>query len=157
MSVDVEGKSLVELLDMLEPAPAPGPVSMMPQTWGWFVLALGLVGLVAFGVLLFLRHRRQSAYRRSALSELATPGLSAASTAAILRRAALVAYPRKRVAGLYGQDWISFLRQTSERTEYPEIVWRSLVEAPYRDVPADPSLTALAKDWIKTHKPERMT
>ena len=50
MSVDVEGKSLVDLLDMLEPAPAPDPVSMVPQTWVWVVLAVLVAGLIAFGV-----------------------------------------------------------------------------------------------------------
>ncbi len=155
MSVDVAGKSLVELLDMLEPAPAPDPVSMMPQTWGWGVLAVVLIGLIAFGVHAFQRHRRLNAYRRQALSELAAADNSAAITAEILRRAALVAFPRNQVAGLYGENWLNFLKQTSGNMSFPDKTFKSLIEAPYRDAPADPDLTTLAKQWIKTHKSDR--
>lgn len=157
MSVDVEGKSLVELLDMLEPAPAPDPISMMPQTWGWAGLALILTGLIVLGVNAVLRHRRANAYRREALVELAAAGDSAAKTAEILRRTALVAFPRKQVASLHGDKWVNFLDQTSEKKSFQENTCRALSEAPYREDSTDPNLTKLARDWIRTHKRERTT
>ncbi|MCG7518221.1 DUF4381 domain-containing protein [Ruegeria sp. Ofav3-42] len=157
MSVDVEGKSLVGLLDMLEPAPAPDPISMMPQTWGWVALALIVVGLIALCLYAVLRHRRTNAYRREALVELAASGDSAAKTAEILRRTALVAFPRKQVASLHGDKWVNFLKQTSEKASFQENACRALIEAPYRTDSTDPNLTKLARDWIKTHKRERAT
>ncbi|WP_282151261.1 DUF4381 domain-containing protein [Ruegeria atlantica] len=155
MSVDVEGKSLVDLLDMLEPAPAPEPISMMPQTWGWGVLALILAGLIILCVYAFLRHRQFNAYRREALIELAASDNDAAKIAEILRRTALVAYPRRKVAALHGEEWTNFLNQTSDNVTFTDGAGRQLVEAPYRDVKADPDLEILARNWIKSHKRER--
>ncbi|NOD46171.1 MULTISPECIES: DUF4381 domain-containing protein [unclassified Ruegeria] len=157
MSVDVEGKSLVDLLDMLEPAPAPGPVSMVPQTWGWVVLGVLVAGLIAFGAHAYLRHRRMNAYRREALTELAVAKDNPAKIAEILRRAALVAFPRSRVAALHGDEWISFLTQTSDHTHFSDVEARVLTAAPYTTIPASPELTKLAQQWIRSHKRERST
>ena len=60
-----------------------------------------------------LRHRRATAWRRAALAELArlAPGLEAGDPAALaglqtlLRRVALVAFPRVEVARLTGEAW----------------------------------------------------
>ena len=155
MSVDVEGKSLVELLDMLNPAPVPSPISMTPQTWGWVVLVIVLAFLVAFGVYLFRRHQKANAYRRCALLELERANDDAAKIADILRRTALAAFPRTQVAGLFGNDWLSFLRQSSGNIKFSKTARRSLLEAPYRSGLSDPELTQLARDWIKSHKVER--
>ncbi|WP_108858576.1 DUF4381 domain-containing protein [Ruegeria sp. Alg231-54] len=155
MSVDVEGKSLVDLLDMLEPAPVPEPISMIPQTWGWGVLALILADLIILAVYAFLRHRQTNAYRREALVELAASDNDAAKIAEILRRTALVAYPRREVAALHGEDWTNFLNQTSDNVSFTDGRSRQLLEAPYRDVKAGPDLKNLARNWIKSHKRER--
>ncbi|WP_282168267.1 DUF4381 domain-containing protein [Ruegeria atlantica] len=155
MSVDVEGKSLVDLLDMLEPAPVPEPISMVPQTWGWSILALILAGLIILGVYAFLRHRQFNAYRREALIELAASDNNAAKIAEILRRTALVAYPRRKVAALHGKEWTNFLNQTSDNVTFTDGAGRQFVEAPYRDAKADPDLEILARNWIKSHKRER--
>ncbi|MBO9445001.1 DUF4381 domain-containing protein [Ruegeria sp. R14_0] len=157
MSVDVEGKSLVDLLDMLEPAPAPDPVSMVPQTWGWVVLAAIIVGLIAFVIHAFLRHRRVNAYRREALTELATAKDNPAKIAEILRRAALVAFPRDKVAGLHGDVWINFLNETFDQKRFSGTEADALTSAPYTTIPANPELTKLAQQWIKSHKRERNT
>ncbi|WP_170463582.1 DUF4381 domain-containing protein [Ruegeria arenilitoris] len=157
MSVDVEGKSLVDLLDMLEPAPPPDPVSMVPQTWGWVVLAVLVAGLIAIGVHVYLRHRRMNAYRREALIELAAAKDNPAKIAEILRRAALVAFPRNQVAGLHGDEWISFLTQTSDNMHFSDADTHTLTAAPYTTIPANPELTKLAQRWITSHKRERNT
>ncbi|NVO55334.1 DUF4381 domain-containing protein [Rhodobacteraceae bacterium B1Z28] len=155
MSVDVEGESLVELLDMLNSAPVPSPISMTPQTWGWVILATVLASLVAFGVYLFRRHQKANAYRHCALSELESANDDAAKIADILRRTALAAFPRTQVAGLFGEDWLSFLRQSSGNIKFSETACRFLLEAPYRGGQSDPELTQLARNWIKSHKVER--
>ncbi|WP_170557212.1 DUF4381 domain-containing protein [Ruegeria atlantica] len=154
MSVDVEGKSLVDLLDMLEPAPAPEPISMMPQTWGWGILAVILVGFIAFGIYALARHRQLNAYRREALAELAASDNDPAKVAEIVRRTALAAYPRRQVAALHGDDWINFLKQNAENISFSENERRQLLEAPYKETKPDPELTKLAHDWIKSHKRE---
>ncbi|WP_170344187.1 DUF4381 domain-containing protein [Ruegeria atlantica] len=155
MSIDTTGKSLVDLLNMLEPAPEPTPISMVPQTWGWLALAVILLGFVGLVCVLFVRRRRANAYRHQALAELANPDITSAKVAEILRRTALVAYPRKQVAGIHGEDWLSFLSQTSDDSTFLSNTGQSLIEAPYKDLPPNRALTQLARHWVKSHKPHR--
>ncbi len=155
MSVDVEGKSLVELLDMLEPAPAPTPIPMTPQTWGWAVLALLLLAVVCYGVYMYRRHRKANAYRRCALADLQAADNDVAKIAEILRRTALAAFPRDQVASLHGSAWVIFLTQSSENISISPPEARALLEAPYRSNTRNPAVAKLARDWIRTHKAQR--
>ncbi|MTH98467.1 DUF4381 domain-containing protein [Roseibium sp. RKSG952] len=152
MSVDTEGKSLVELLDMLEPAPEPVPISMMPQTWGWLAIAMLVAVLIAISLYLFWRHRKANAYRRLALAELRQCDDDCAKVAEILKRTALVAFPRSEVAGLCGKNWLNFLQQTSDNKPIPVETGHALIQAPYRTSISNPSVTELARNWILTHK-----
>lgn len=101
----VPTESLVSLLDQLHDIAEPPPVSMMPATWGWAILAACLLVLLAAGVWAWFRHRRRTAYRRAALAELdelapALVGSNDTSALAVLdrllRRTALVAFPAPR-------------------------------------------------------------
>ncbi|QFT72969.1 DUF4381 domain-containing protein [Ruegeria sp. THAF33] len=157
MSIDTTGKSLVDLLNMLEPAPEPTPVSMFPQTWGLLALAVILLGLVVLVSVLLVRRRRENAYRRHALAELADPDIASAKVAEILRRTALVAYPRRQVAGIHGDDWLNFLSQTSDENPFLSEAGQTLIDAPYKDLPPNRALTQLARHWVKSHKRYRGT
>ncbi len=154
MSTETEGKSLVELLDMLAPAPEPIPISMVPQTWGWIVLAA--VFLIGVGSIIYLlaRYRSANAYRRLALMELKRAGNDPARAANILRRAALAAFPRNEVAGLHGQEWLNFIQHSAEKIQFPDEAGQSLLQAPYREGKEDPKVAKLARDWITLHKVE---
>ncbi|WP_171230822.1 DUF4381 domain-containing protein [Ruegeria sp. HKCCA6707] len=152
MSIQTDGKSLVDLLNMLEPAPDPAPISMLPQTWGWAVLATILVVLALRALWLYLRHRRQNAYRRQALKELDRSADDPRLASEILRRTALVAFPRQEVAGLFGDEWLSFLRQTSDRMTFSGETWMALGSAPYKAASPNKDVTRLVRTWITLHK-----
>ncbi|WP_171121494.1 MULTISPECIES: DUF4381 domain-containing protein [unclassified Ruegeria] len=152
MAVDVSGKSLVELLDMLEPAPAPDPIAMTPQTWGWAVLAVVLAAALTYCFYLARRHWSANAYRRSALAELERAGTNAARAAEILRRTALVAFPRATVASLHGQEWLNFLNQTYEKKEFKGASGEVLLAAPYQETVQNTDVPDLVRSWIKLHK-----
>ena len=152
---ETEGKNLVELLDMLNPIPEPDPISMFPSTQGWLWLGLALI----LGALLVGRWAwrwwRANAYRRAALAELKAAGDDPATVAAILRRAALVAYPRGQVASLTGAAWLGFLERTCDSAAFAGEVGAALVQAPYRDGgAANPELTRQAQHWLKGHRAE---
>lgn len=151
---DTDGKNLVELLDMLKPIPEPAPISMWPATEGWIWLALLLLALAA--TVGWWTHRRwaANAYRRAALAELAAAQDDPAAIAGILRRAALVAYPRRQVAALLGPDWLGFLDDTCRDSGFSSAAGAALVRAPYREEPTNPDLTRLARGWLKTHRSE---
>lgn len=152
MEEDLSGLTLLELLDLLEPPPDPAPVSMVPQTVGWIWLGLGLLVLLVLAVRRFMRHRRETAYRRAALKALDAAGNDPAQIAQVLRRAALAAFPRRQVAALTGADWLAFLDRTMGGNGFADGPGRSLVEAPYRDTPPDPDLPPLARRWIRHHR-----
>ncbi|WP_226621272.1 DUF4381 domain-containing protein [Alloyangia pacifica] len=147
-----ETESLVGLINQLiDPVP-PAPVSLMPQTWGWVALALLLAGLLLWGLWRWHRRHLANAYRRAALAELDRAGTTA-ELAAILRRAALAAFPRAEVASLTGADWTAFLSRTG-RSRFPDTAGEELRRAPYRDPDAAPSpeLRRAAERWLKTHR-----
>lgn len=147
-----EGKSLVELLDMLEPVPEPQPVSMVPQTAGWLVLGLFGLAVTCWLLWIALRRYRANGYRRAALRALQAAGDDPAQLATLLRRTALAAYPRSQVAGLHGEDWAGFLNKTYGQSGFATDVGRALLSAPFRQQPPDPAATQLVRNWIIGHR-----
>lgn len=155
---ETDGKNLVELLDMLKPIPEPDPVSMVPATQGWIWLGLALLAVVLLAGRWGWRRWRANAYRRAALAELEAAGGAPAEVAAILRRAALAAYPRRKVAPLTGTAWLAFLDETCEGVGFASGAGAALVEAPYRGggTPS-PELEEQARLWLKKHRAEGMS
>ncbi len=155
MSIDTTGKSLVDLLNMLEPAPEPSPISMTPQTWGWAALAILLLIVLFAAFSVVRKHRRANAYRRAALVELSVPDIPSAKIAEVLRRTALATYPRDQVASLYGDEWIKFLNESSDIQPLNQELSLALTEAPYKTNPSNEDLRQMARHWVKSHKPYR--
>lgn len=113
--------NLIDLLAELEDIRIPEPVSYMPQTVGWVVLAGLIVAALGLTFWAWRRHRAANAYRRQALQALdqleqtsVSPEVQVTATAAVLRGTALVAFPRSEVASLTGQDWSDFLNKTGK-------------------------------------------
>ncbi len=154
MNEDWQGLSLVELLDRLEPVPQPAPISMWPQTIGWLLLLL--IVLLALGYLGYrlARYRRRTAYRRAALAELAACPDDKA-LALLVRRTALAAYPRARIASLSGRAWLTFLDRTGAGSDFTEGPGKSLATAPYRDTAAETGTRQAVSRWIRRHRPDQ--
>lgn len=143
--------NLVDLIDgLVEPA-EPSPVSLVPQTWGWAVVLLLLLGLAVWLGRRWVVRRHANAYRRVAARAVAE-ATTAADIAVVLRRAALAAYPRTDVAGLTGQDWLAFL-ESSGGLPIPPVTGAELLAAPYRPdrLPPSPELRLWAEAWVRGH------
>ena len=150
----------------------PESVPFTPEAVGWYALAgLLLLGLLWIACRLW-RRWREGAYRREAqreLSELAnlTRGTSTRSRAlqglpVLLKRVALVAYPRTEVARLSGDAWLGFLDEASGSTDFTRGVGRLLPVLAYdvasasRITEAEASgLFSLAGRWIRGHHSPR--
>jgi hypothetical protein len=146
--------TLIDLLNELVEPPEPAPVAMTPQTWGWAVLAALLALAVAWLGWRAWRHWRANAYRRAALAELAAAGDDPATIAEILRRTALAAWPRERVASLTGHDWLAFLDATGG-SGFTDGLGAALAVAPYRDGRATVAgLGEIAASWVRRHRVE---
>jgi len=150
-----EGVNLVDLLDRLAEPLEPAPVSMAPQTAGWTVLTVVLALVLAWLAWRWVQRWRANAYRRAALAELDAAGDDPAAVADILRRTALVAWPRDRVASLSGADWLRFLNATGGGG-FLKGPGAALASAPYRSDAAAPApgLGALAARWVRRHRVE---
>lgn len=153
MDESFDGMDLFQLLDLLDPAPEPLPVSWMPQTVGWIWLSLALAVLFFFIIRRTIAHRRATAYRRAAAAELDTVGDDPAKIASILRRAALAGFPREEVVSLTGVNWLTFLDQTMSGTGFADGPGSLVATAPYQGAAPEPELAALARRWIRHHKP----
>jgi Domain of unknown function (DUF4381) len=97
-------------LDDLHDFYSPPPPPWTPQTIGWYVL-FGIAGLLILWTAIYLIRRWfADRYRREALRELAL--LPPEQFSALLKRTALVAWPREEVASLSGEAWLQFLDES---------------------------------------------
>jgi hypothetical protein len=98
-------------LDKLHDFYQPPPPAWTPQTAGWYALFI-IAGLLAIWAIVHLVRRWfANRYRREALSELTL--LQPSEFSALLKRTALAAWPRERVASLSGETWLAFLSEAS--------------------------------------------
>ncbi|WIY26096.1 DUF4381 domain-containing protein [Parasedimentitalea psychrophila] len=150
-----EPVNLVDLIEQLVSPSEPPAISMVPQTAGWIVLAVGLASIAGLSLWRWHRHHKANAYRRAALAELDRVGSDPVAIAEILRRTALTAYPRTEVAALCGADWLGFLDATVGGTAFREGQGRIVAEAPYHPgLVGSVALRDLATQWIRHHRRE---
>ncbi len=143
----------------------PPPVSMMPATWGWAVVAGLIVLALAFAFFLWLRQRARNRYRRDALAEIGALEAKAGNEAgriqalsalpAILKRAALAVWPREEVVGLSGPKWVEFLKSHAGKAAIDADGFAVFAEGEYRLANVDEQTArrsfAAARQWIEGH------
>jgi len=131
---------LAQLRDIHTPGIGGFPIA---PVWFFMALALAILAVALVSILKRRRQRRlQMIWRNQAMEELEQIRRQAASqpiadTAAacsrLLRRISLVALPRKRVAGLTGQDWLSALDRLHGSNEFSKTQATHLLETAYLD------------------------
>lgn len=142
-------------LDGLHDFYQPPPPAWTPQTVGWYVV-FALLGLAAvWFAIRSIRHWLANRYRREALRELA--GLAPDQYSALLKRVALAAWPREKVASLNGQDWLNFLSETSASESFQQAPGNRIEEIALRPAPAlsaadSETLREIAETWIRRHR-----
>ncbi len=141
----------------------PKPIGWWPLAPGWYWLAVLILMLFMTGIFFITRHYINGRAKRQALHLLASyqyqyqRDLNAPSTAArlseLLKRVALVYFPRTKVASLQGEEWIAFLNSTSKGLDF-EKVRTELLDMPYQ-----PSLSndlnlfiKMVRNWIKQRR-----
>lgn len=148
----------------------PEPISYVPATIGWVVVATIVgVAVVWLGARRVQRWRAD-AYRRRALEEFArlealldrpeTRGQALASFAPLVKRTALAFLPREEVASLSGESWLRVLDETGEGAAFLEGPGRILEDVAFRGdahreaVPADEAraLGGAVGAWLRDHR-----
>lgn len=149
MTTEVPPTNLIDLMNQLIDPPVPSPISLVPQTAGWWVLGALIAAGLAYGLLRAWGHWHSNAYRRAALGDLAGAGDDPAQVATVLRRTALAAFPRSEVAGLSGVDWLAFLQRTGD---FEPAAGPALLRGPYASGVDGAPLRVAAEHWIRTHR-----
>ena len=160
MSARFEGLNLPQLLELMHEIVIPDPVPWTPQTPGWWVLLGWSVAVAILIGIAIVRRRRRNRYRREALALLdvidaeqhLAPTESARRIAEIVKRTALVAYPRQRVARLYGERWAAFLRESAGNDKRVAEAAEAMANAAYRPDADGRSIMQPAKRWVRVHR-----
>ncbi|MCY1288347.1 hypothetical protein D9M68_255190 [compost metagenome] len=159
----------VPSLDQLKELPLPAPAtSYWPQTWGWLVLALVVLGALAAWTGWRYWCWRRDRYRREALARLAElegaladgqqrlPALRALPE--LLKRVALSTPRGAEAATLGGAAWQAFLERTGGSPLPADFARQlaTLAYAPETQLLAVPEpelqqLLACSRRWIETH------
>jgi hypothetical protein len=142
----------------------------LPQRIGWWPLAPGwyfvlIIVVICIGELLYVcyKHYKNTRVKKQALVLLQgyvssyehhqNASQLCADIGALLKRVSLVYYPRAKVAGMYGADWVDFLSQTSHGIDFKSIQHLLLV-TPFQSKATDDirPLIVGAQRWIKQRK-----
>lgn len=151
--------------DMLQLRDIHLPLS--PDIWppapGWWLLATAVLGFLVWITIRLLRLWRRHRLQKEILTTLddlrqysdeqITQFLAEISI--LLRRVAIMKFPRQQVAALTGKEWLSFLDLHGGDGEYSNGIGRVLADGPYarpgqagNQVDKN-ALLSLARKWIK--------
>jgi len=122
VQAETDAASLARMHDIVVPPPVP---PWWPLAPGWYLLAGLVTGIAAWGLWRLWQRRQAHRYRLEALAELRAirrqavdPREAVVGIMILLKRTALAAYPRTRVARLSGAAWWEFLDQSAGKTRF---------------------------------------
>ena len=158
--MEFEGLNLPELMELMHGLAMPEVVSWLPGTPGWWVLLAWLAGVGAIVLRQTILHRRRNEYRRQAEEALLAIGEQASDApleaagriANLVKRTALAAYPRRRVAALYGAEWAAFLKETSRDDPAVTAAADLLAFGAYSSDADGRAMLEPALRWIRVHR-----
>lgn len=148
------------ILDRMHDIRGLDAVGFWPPAWGWWLVAVILLGLSAFTVYAAKNYRRwlrrlQGGWRADAERQLRVleqrigrddPKEVAAALSELLRRIAVARCGRQACAGLHGENWLAWL----ESRDPDRFAWSRhralLLEMPY----APPGGPGDSRDGLKT-------
>ncbi|MEZ8369290.1 DUF4381 domain-containing protein [Vibrio splendidus] len=97
----------------LSPAITPSAPSWWPLAWGWWAVIVTAIALIALVFFIVKRGQKNQYAKNEALAcfrdSQPSNTLSPSAAQDIVRQAALSYFPRDKVAGLSGDDWLAFL------------------------------------------------
>lgn len=141
-------------LDTLHDFYQPPPPAWTPQTVGWYVIFALLAVLLLWLAVRCARRWKANAYRREALREVEQVPMEELS--ALLKRTALAAWPREKVAPLSGAVWLQFLSETTEARLFDSAPANRVEEIAIRTVTLSDTETEqirrAAAEWIRRHR-----
>ena len=149
--------SLSALHDIVVPVAVP----FWPPAPGWYAIALFALAALITWLVAWRRRVVANRYRGAALQELDELRHNpeqAVGLSALLKRVALAAWPRSRVASMTGSSWWQFVDADSGGDTFSARHGKTLEELAYRDgadeTPGDEDVVAAVDavdGWIRHH------
>jgi len=140
-------------LDKLNDFYQPPPPAWTPQTPAWYAL-FTIVGLLLLWLILHLIRRWFANRYREALRELHL--LTAPHLSALLKRTALAAWPREKVASLNGDSWLAFLDDSAGTDLFHRTPGNRIEELALHPISVsseeEQALRDAAATWIRRHR-----
>ncbi len=151
-------QAALQLRDIHMPQEPP----LWPPALGWWLMAALLMVLLVWTVWVAVRHHRLYRQRQRILAMLGdleqesgdkvTPQ-RIAQISILLRRLALMRYPRRQVAALTGTDWLGFLDESGGDGNFCKGPGQVLASGPYQSALITDldtrALGALVRNWVK--------
>ncbi|TKF79413.1 DUF4381 domain-containing protein [Vibrio kanaloae] len=120
----------------LSPVIAPDAPTWWPLAWGWWAVIITAISLIALVFFILKRRKNNQQAKQEALSYFSNSqsqdGLSPSKAQDIVRQAALSYFPREKIAGLSGDDWLKFLDAQLAKPLF--VAKQSRQQALYQDV-----------------------
>ncbi len=155
-------------LQNLHPIVLPPEVGLWPLAPGWYLVLAVLFFLSGRLLLLWYRKLQANRYRFEAKAELfrirshlnKEKGTGFRELPLLVKSTALKVYPRKKVANLYGSEWLRFLDSTIDSDRFCQGAGKLLPELSYSSPEklttiADQDITALielVEYWMLNHQ-----
>lgn len=135
----------ISSLNNLRSIVLPEPPLFWPPAPGVWVITLFILFFMLFVVYWLVRNHKLNRYRRAGLL-LLNDVETVYELSVILKRVALVVYPREQVAALHGEEWRDFLNKTCRSCKFSNGILNNYNGA------ADLELIDCARIWIKKHR-----
>ncbi|MEW9798130.1 DUF4381 domain-containing protein [Alteromonas sp. CYL-A6] len=154
----MQGMPQTDPLAQLNPVITPQTVSAWPLSWGWWVLIVIAVVIVAAVAIGLWRKYRMNRARRTALSLLSSVSAESQDWPArldqLLKRTALSYFPQADAAALHGPAWQAFLLESVSARHREKIQdgLRLLAQQRYRpqvQATAFETCQTACKHWLK--------
>jgi len=141
----------------------PEPIRFSFDTPGWYLLG-GIIFILSCLLLLrMIKNYRKNAYRRDAIEKLdqienvSPEGVNYITlnhVFALLKIVAFEAYGRQEVAGMHGNEWLTFLESKAANVsfnKYQEDIYRAVYKEEKVPETVVTELISESKKWIQTH------
>jgi hypothetical protein len=152
-----------DALSQLKEIHLPSPINWWPLAPGWYFVILLLL-IVIISLIYVVNKKRLNALAKNQALDLLeiynehykkdkNAQLLIARISELLRRVALVYYPRVEVASLHGVAWLEFLNKTGKGIDF-QPVKSILLDSPFKvEETVNPlPLSSRAKQWIKQRR-----
>jgi len=150
-----------DLLSQLRDIHLPEPVSAWPPAWGWWLVSVALLLLVAALTVWLYRRFQRGRLLRQILRQLdltekqyqqsRDTRLYLQSVNTLLKVVATRQHADEGIAVLSGDDWLSFLNRTGQTQAFTQAPCYFLGDASYRPVTEDDldSLASHCRLWLR--------